>query len=339
MKNALLVYQSYNSYFNIGDYVQSLAASQFFHDKIDLFINREHLNEYSGEQAKLIMNGWFIHESHNWPPSDSIVPLFVSFHMNSVARNELLSSESIKYLKTWQPIGCRDKETARLLVERGVDSYFSGCLTLTIGESYKSREKSEDVYFVDAYFDFEKKMVSLLKYMLVLFMNYRVVRIISRSLFGKAGIKHLIKTAAFYRDYSRSFDSVLLENAIYINHIIKDCGFGTEEDKFRYANELLQKYARARFIITSRLHCALPCLGMDTPVIYIENVNQSETSFCRLDGLREFLNIVTYDHGKMQSLFVGLNGKIGWSFSFKNKTNHIAYKEKLIARCQKFVNE
>ena len=66
MKNGLLVYSSEYEYVNIGDYVQSLAAKQFF-DGIDEFICREKLHEYAGEDVKLILNGWFTHKPDNWP--------------------------------------------------------------------------------------------------------------------------------------------------------------------------------------------------------------------------------------------------------------------------------
>ena len=35
---------------------------------------------------------------------------------------------------------------------------------------------------------------------------------------------------------------------------------------------------------------------VDIPVdIYIENVNQAETSYCRLDGLTDLFNIISYE--------------------------------------------
>lgn len=338
MKNGLLTYKSYNDKFNIGDYIQSLAAAQFFRDEIDIYLNRERLNEYSGEKVKLIMNGWFVHEPQNWPPSKDIVPLFVSFHINSVARNELLKSDSIKYLKKWQPIGCRDKETVRLLTEKGVDSYFSGCLTLTLGESYKSKEKSDNVYFVDPYFEYQKDMLSILVYFLVLLKNCRTICKISTLLFKNKKLKSLIKTVAFYKDYIRIFDSNLLENANYVNHEIKDSNFTSDKEKFNFAEQLLVNYSQARFVVTSRIHCALPCLGMGTPVMYIENVNQSETSFCRLDGLRDFFNIIYYDRGRMHSLFTAPAKKIGFDFPFINKSDYVEYKERLIQTCHDFVS-
>ena len=78
MLYGLLKYKESKVFFNIGDNIQSLAAKQFL-PRVDVLINREKLAEYQGEQTKVIMNGWFTHNTHNWVPSDAINPLFVSF--------------------------------------------------------------------------------------------------------------------------------------------------------------------------------------------------------------------------------------------------------------------
>ena len=57
--------------------------------------------------------------------------------------------------------------------------------------------------------------------------------------------------------------------------------------KFWQAEELLSRYAKAQLVITSRLHCALPCLAMGTPVIFIHPKYHEDTRFA---GLREILN-------------------------------------------------
>ncbi len=64
MQNGLLVYTEKYNIFNIGDYIQSLAAKQFFH-KIDVLIDRENLDKYTGEKVKIILNGWFMHSPEN----------------------------------------------------------------------------------------------------------------------------------------------------------------------------------------------------------------------------------------------------------------------------------
>lgn len=337
MKNALLIYNSYHNLFNIGDYIQSLAARQFLIEP-PVYLSREKLNEYCGEKVKLIMNGWFTHEPQNWPPSKDIVPYFVSFHINSVAKDALLLPEGVEYFKKWEPVGCRDNETVRLLVQNGVKAYFTGCLTLTLGGKYESNERCNKIYFIDPYFEYKKDICSKVSYLCVLLSNFKAIRKISGSMFKNRSLKSLIKTASFFKDYRKVFSEKLLEDAIYMAQIIKDSDFGSDAEKFSYAETLLNNYAEAKFVVTSRIHCALPCLGLKTPVIYIENANQSETSCCRLDGLRDFFNIISYDKGKMQSLFCKLSSKIDGDFNFANKNIHEKFKKALIDGCKNFMN-
>ena len=136
---------------NIGDYIQALASSQFL-PQIDGFIDREKLKDYDGEECKLIMNGWYMHNAQQWPPSSKIIPFYVAVHFNSTVKDKLLSDESIAYLKKYEPIGCRDTNTVKLLQSKGVNAYFSGCMTLTLGRNYHSEIKENKYYFVDPYF-------------------------------------------------------------------------------------------------------------------------------------------------------------------------------------------
>lgn len=39
-------------------------------------------------------------------------------------------------------------------------------------------------------------------------------------------------------------------------------------DRFDVANQLLERYARAKWVVTSRLHALLPCAAMGTPVVF-----------------------------------------------------------------------
>ena len=117
---------------NIGDYIQALAASQYY-PQIDGFIDREELDEYEGEEAKVIMNGWYMHSPEHWPPTDRIRPLLVSFHICSAVKDFFTAERSLAWLKKHEPVGCRDKFTEELLGNCGIRTWFSACLTLTLG--------------------------------------------------------------------------------------------------------------------------------------------------------------------------------------------------------------
>jgi hypothetical protein len=336
MKNGILIYKSYANSFNIGDYIQSLAAKQFIKEPIEL-INREELDCYEGDPIKLILNGWFLHEIDHWPPSNLINPLFISIHLNSDAYKILKNNNAIEYFNKYNPIGCRDKVTMSLLKEKGVNAYFSGCLSLTLGESYKCNERTDLIYFVDPYFEIKKDIFSILVYIFLLLSKIKEIKKLSTAMFKSLKLKALIKTASFYNSYERIFDVNVLEKAIYINHVLSDSNFNCEENKFDYAKCLINKYATAKFVVTSRIHCALPCIGLETPVLFVDNINQPLTSYCRLDGIRELFHVIKYNKGKLDLPLKHFEiKKIDLQTTFANKLDYLKLKEKLISNCHDF---
>jgi hypothetical protein len=336
MKNGLLIYNSARRLINIGDYIQSLAALQFL-GKADYLINREQLNQFDKEDVKLIMNGWFTSEPENWPPSDKIHPLFVAFHINSLAKNKILSEEGVDYLKKHEPIGCRDEDTTKILRSKGINAYFSGCLTLTLGERYLSEIRNDSIYIVDAFSSSNKSFSTVLTMIGILFRKFTTIRKIAIKKHGKISLQAIIKTISFYREYSKHFTDDLLLRAEYIKHLIAEEKFGSEEEKFEYARKLVNNYANARLVITSRIHCALPCLALETPVIFVDNAQQEESSYCRLNGLRELFNLVTSDKGELSFHFEKEAGKIHSKSIIKNKPNYQILKTKLISSCKTFM--
>lgn len=337
MKHALLVYKDFNNHINIGDYVQSLAAEQFL-PKVDTYINRENLNEYDGPKTKLIMNGWFLHEPQNWPPADCIDPLFISFHLNSKAYEILDNPRAIEYFKRHVPIGCRDKLTADHLQKKGVEAYFSSCLTTTLGESYNYDGERKGIYFVDPYFTFKNDILSAFKYFIILLLNFRKIKIISQKLYRSLTFKNLLKTASFYLQYRKKFESSLLVNAEYVTHSIHRDKLPSEEERFKHAKYLINKYAKAKLVITTRIHCALPSIGLGTPVIYIDDLNKSKNSACRLDGLLQYFNVIQYDNGELKKTSFTQRGKISENSNIKNDVNINHTVSDLIKKCKDFLD-
>ncbi len=334
MQNGLLVYTEKYNIFNIGDYIQSLAAKQFFH-KIDVLIDRENLDKYTGEKVKIILNGWFMHSPENWPPSQFINPLFVSFHINSAVEKVLTNEVNIAYLKKHSPIGCRDNNTVTILREKNVEAYFSGCLTLTLAGKYKKNKQSDIIYFVDPYFDYYDDAYHSLCYIKLLLTHYNLINKITLSLYSVINIKTLKKGAAFYKSYKDLFSDEVIRDAVYISHIYSNTYIIGHTAKFKLADSLLKKYASAKFVVTSRIHCALPCLAIGTPVLYVENVNQKKSSFCRLSGLTELLHVIKYNKEKLSCELIKKN-KITQSFVFNNKLTHTLFVEKLVKTCEIF---
>lgn len=329
---------------NIGDYVQALASSQFL-PHVDGFIDRdEDLKNYNGDPCKVIMNGWYMHLPKNWPPSDLIDPLFVAFHLNSGVKNDMLSTESLSYLKKYQPIGCRDIKTMELLKSNGVDAYFSGCMTLTLGEKYHSAEKDGKTYIVDPVLNVALSINQVLKaFCIILRHPLDILKLFREKQLqlhpGRNFIKEALKTAIFYKEYSRVFGRELVMNSTYVTQesMYYKVHFNTEAERLAEAERLVKMYAKARLVITSRIHCALPCLGLETPVIYLEKGNDIEESTCRLGGLKELFNVMTVTNGTLTPQF-DTTLPITESNQPSNKDTWRSLANGLKRRCKDFIS-
>ncbi|MEF3075907.1 polysaccharide pyruvyl transferase family protein [Methylobacter sp. Wu1] len=309
-----------NNKFNVGDDIQSLAAKRYL-PKIDGWINKGRLSEYEGDTAKIISNGWFIHEPEYWPPSSDLLPLYISFHVNENVKNAMLNPIGMEHLRKYSPIGCRDFSTLNIMKENGIPAWFSGCLTLTLErEKYCTENTREGIYFVDVLYKMHSQKPD--------------------SLFGM--VKHKIKKkdkseVDRIRIIESIFSSSLLDNVQKITH---SCAVGDNSREFRlmYADTVLRKYANAQLVVTSRIHCALPCLAFGTPVIFIDGGLNDKSERCRLDGLTDWFNTISItDNGEFSNNF-DINTPISPNTPIQNKELHIEYANKLIEKCESFIN-
>ena len=123
-------------------------------------------------------------------------------------------------------------------------------------------------------------------------------------------------------------------------------GTVTNADLLDYAEELIKKYASADLVITSRIHAGLPCLGLETPVIFVANEevvseNGSFNTPGRLGGLLELFRILTLEKGKFISndpLFSCIKKLSLWT-RFKNKTDWKQYAFALDKTCTEFMKD
>lgn len=329
---------------NIGDYIQGLASMQFLTSKPKV-IQRELLKDYNGGEVRMFMNGWYMHNTNQWPPSSEIDPCFVAFHMNVLTCNGMLTHEGINYLKIHEPIGCRDSHTVEVLKNHGINAYFSGCMTLTLGETYKSEKNSGKVYFVDPALSIDKdEYIDIVKFIVK---HPKKILKIAKSYYpcakdsSTALIKSIFFSAQFLRKYSKIFDESTLLKAEFICQQAKYIKrkYPSEESLFEYAKYLVRKYAEADFVVTSRIHCALPCLGLETPVIYVESKNDSDASKCRYGGLRELFTTLTWDGKELSSSFP-IKRKIKSSNDFpENKKSWKPIARNLINTCKSWIKQ
>ena len=331
MKEGLLTYELTNDYLNIGDYVQSIAAKQFLsanHDRV--YIDREHLNSYDGDEVALIMNGWFLMTPKNFPPSKKIKPVLVSHHINiSVHDHFSKSPEIIAFYKANEPVGCRDYFTMDFLKSLGVDVYYTGCLTLTLGDTFQTTERSDKVYFVDPRYKKHKGFVNKFKTALYGIQRFSTINAIRKKFKKDNKLKSWYKTIEFYKSYSQIFTDEVLINAEYVKHFVPGKQFKNEDEIFEFGENLLRKYAQANFVVTARIHCALPSLSMGTPTIYVDIPDDSDVSDCRLNGIKEYFHVVQNSRGILSTDLVKNGQKIDWNTKIENKKDFLVIKEKI----------
>ncbi len=240
---------------NYGDDIQSLAALRILKSP-DYILDRENLSGIEiKEDIKLLCNGWFMENPKNWPPAPNIHPLFISMHIthNNGAINYMLDNKLIEYYKKHEPIGCRDYHTVKLFESIGVKAYYSGCLTLTLENKFTDKDRNDEILFVDA---FNKNLPETLRN------NY----------------------------YNQLVPKSVQKNVTFIKHSHSNPGM-TETERFYSAEKLLDRYSKAHLVVTSRIHVALPCIALGTPVLFLDVGFNIKNSRNRFDGIIDFFNV------------------------------------------------
>jgi hypothetical protein len=329
MKEALLKYDFTNGGLNIGDYVQSLAAKQFLNDTNPILISREDLDQFNVEPVKLIMNGWFLLKGENFPPNEKITPLLVSHHINKSVHKHFNRQKVLDFYKKHEPVGCRDYFTVDFLKGFGIDCYYTGCLTLTLSEKYSSEEKNNTIYFVDPRYKKLRGVFGKLKMGYLFISKFNTIRKIRERYLRTNNTKSWKKTISFYSAFSQLFEDEVLTNAIYIKHYLPAKNFKNDAEIFSYTEQLLKKYASAQYIVTSRIHCALPSLSLGTPTLYIDIPNDHDISICRLNGIKELFHIIHTNGTKLSCDIMKSGEKFNLKSTFKNKDDFKIIRDNL----------
>lgn len=331
---------------NIGDYMQSLAARQFA-GRDAVLVERERIDQYAGGPTRLVMNGWFMHHSKRFPPSDDILPLFVSFHVKPKIEGRFFTEKTVAYLRAREPIGCRSTDMVDMLARHGVRGEFSSCLTLTLGETYRHVRAETPPVFVDPYLPKLRgrgpslavfwQMLARVPYALVhLPMLARLARRFRPCCRHLPGARffpirwhYLVE---FYRIYSPAFSDELLLAADYLSHGVVRTKDTTDETFMAKADELMRRYEKASYVVTSRLHCALPCIAIGTPVWVPFLPSMSDGRF---GGNVDFMNTLTFGpDGRCQP---PPDGKITLTTPPPPvRTEFRPYAEALARRCREF---
>ena len=315
----ILTARSLSGRVNIGDFIQSLAAQQFYNGET-VYIDRDKMSSYDGNPIKLIMNGWYKHHG-SIPPTNKIHPLLVSIHLTQEILEKAKTPECLAFFKKHEPVGCRDYMTMNALKGMGIKSYFSSCLTTTLGRTYKRENVGDDIYIVDA------------------FVNLRPFRAITNNFLPCLQNVLRMKNPSVRNHVIRGILSRVDGGRItYLRHHSRPKVNTGNTALFEQADMLLKKYARAKLVITSRIHCALPCLGMGVPVVFINDAPAVESHAARFGGLAELMNTITVD--KTFNVHANFDlDKLGELANDSHTFNPPQYREMakiLISRCEEF---
>lgn len=306
---------SYPKSLNIGDEIQSLGAKGLISGDVS-YIPRDYINDpkYSEKKTKLICNGWFTPTPEQWPPAPNIEPLFVSFHVTNENASKTSLVNSQLFDYYKQFEPIGCRDHQTVDLFKGIGIEAYFSGCLTLTLENKYDYRTEDIYIVDPFYRFTYDK------------DYR-----------KFCMDKLIPEK--YKD-----------KVTFISHKYEDHDV---EKRFEYAEGLLKKYATAKMVITSRIHCALPCLALGTPVYFVDVGYSRPAQRVRLKGIVDLFNTINKESfpfseltpvGRVQRLLklykmsdnsTALN--IDWENPKPNPTNYLALREKLKERVKNFL--
>jgi len=246
---------SHSRSMNLGDTIQSLSIIPYLPENF-IFVDRDLAGKDLPENVKsikVIYTGWFDKYTTAWPPCEKIVPLFLGFHVNEKERP---NSNYQALIATKEQESMTHKKHYRYYLKHSP----IGCRdshTMTLFN------------YIPKYLSFCPTILLERKHYTQGLERKMIVVVDSNILFPdafKAKVPEKVRKEAAYRYHGLS--SLI-----------------PTDEKIVMAKQLLQTYADAKYVITSRLHCALPCLAFGTPVYFIY-----EGQDVRFTGYEELLN-------------------------------------------------
>lgn len=273
---------------NLGDEIQSIAARRFL-PRVDCLVPRERLDVVPGTDGpvRLILNGWFLHDPARWPPHPSYEALPISIH---------LANRRPSRRRFWEPV-----PAAAMLGKSGREWFASHG---PVGARDQETLQLLRAKRIEAY---QSSCLTLTLERLI------------------APRQDYVVACDLPTDVMRALAARTRSQLISVSHIdTETVGFAARSER---ASALLGLYARARAVVTSRLHCALPCLALGTPVLFVR---------------------VQPDHGRQQPAMdlthscdpaAFLAGQVAFDADDPppNPSRHIDTATALAARCAAFI--
>jgi len=250
----------YPGSYNIGDDIQSLAARGFL-PIVDYLVDRDNQQKEIYDLAGrpigsmdslsspvvLVENGWYDGRLTKFPPHPKIKPFFISFHLNE---NEKLFTDP-----RYQVLQKEARMGQRLLDTKGGGVEYLRHYS-PIGTRDEHTLRFMQANDIPAY---NSSCLTL------------TLRPSELGIGTQPPTRKEILVVDANIDESELFHSLvpseIISQAIFISHGLESLPGPLV--KQRIALEFLERYRNAKLVITSRLHCALPCLAFGTPFLFI----------------------------------------------------------------------
>lgn len=282
--------QTYRNAHNLGNEIQMLAARRFL-PQVDFLVECDFWADVlkgRTERIAMIMNGWYAHRPEGWPPPANIIPLLISFHITDAA------------YEGWNKLGMKPA-TSYLGESSGYLKHWA-----PVG--------ARDLYTLEI---LEKNDIP--------------------CYFSGCLTLTLEKNAALVpkrNDFIVCVD-VPDDVLVHIRHRTKrpllvlshDDTSGTPIERMEKAQRLLDCYQNAHCVITSRLHCAIPCLALETPVLLL---NLAPDQY-RFSGLNQLVR-----HCDLQQFLASAN-EFDFEDPVPNDLDYLKFRNDLVDRTRDFI--
>jgi hypothetical protein len=224
---------TYPTSHNLGDEIQSLAARRFL-PRVDRLIDREALDadpDPAFGRMAMILNGWFMHRPRHWPPHPKIAPLLVSLHISP-------QKAEGRFQRLRPPIA------DMMLRKTGI-----GFLRRhgPIGARDRATEALLQAHGIEAY--------------------YSGCLTLTLTRDAAQERENIVVACDLPPDAIAALRTRTSSRLVEATH--HDTETRDPERRLAKARELLSLYGRAKAVVTTRLHCALPSLALQTPVLFL----------------------------------------------------------------------
>ena len=290
MKYGIIFFQNTE---NIGDDIQTYAAIQYL-PKIDYVIEREKMSVFQSkynEIVSVIMNGWFIHNPKAFPPSPVINPLIISTHFTNYLRKDELP----RYLDDGPTGGLKYLKDHEPIGLR--DNLISSLLTKAGIKNFQSGCLTTTI---QKFKEVDKKNI------------ITAVDIDDES----------------FDDLNKISNCTIERESHTLNS--KENAKLSFDTRMKNVERLLKKYQESKLVITSRLHCLLPCLALNTQVILIYNDKDQDVKN-RLGDYLEFVNYFT------KKEFLNIENLEQQEYNNKQPEKFLEMQNKLKKCCNDFI--